>query len=547
MNIPTYTIPDADIPSWTVNKFYPHPQTKLAPCISNCPNHTDVRGWINIIAQRQQLGLSLEQALKNAWLHLIEFNPLPAVLGRICPHTCESQCNRQDKEAAVSIHLLERYLGDFAIAQNWEFPNVTAESQTTSIGVIGAGPAGLSFAYQMARLGYSVDVYEQYSGAGGMLRYSIPNYRLPVQILDAEIARFTTLGIKFHFNITVGKNISFATLQKRHAEIFIGIGAHQPRILGISGESDARIISGIEFIRRVKQGESFNLGSHVVIIGGGNTAIDAARIARRMGSTVTLLYRRTQQNMPANVNEVEEAMREGINFKFLSIVTEIHAAIDNLCLMVQTVQITNANSNITPASNAVQKIFANAVVIAISQHPNWNYLHELAFDTEFLPATATGQIKPGIWAGGDVLRMGTVVQAISDGRSAAINLNAKLHGKQEPAIFATPSIHSDNLRLEHYADRQQTQENIRPQESWLVEPDKEIHLGLTQEQFLTEISRCLSCGSCYGCKYCWMYCNVKAYTFRTDPAPGAYFEFALQQCEGCGKCVELCPTGFLRD
>lgn len=545
MNIP-HSVTSTEIASRQINKIYPQPNTKLAPCIANCPNNTDIRGWINLIAQRERFGLSLKQALQQAWMKLVTFNPLPATLGRICPHTCEYQCNRKDKEGTLAVHLLERYLGDWGLQQNLQLPVLNSAPKSVSIGVIGAGPAGLSFAYQMVRRGYSVSVYEQYSKAGGMLRYGIPHYRLPTEILDGEIASISALGINFYFNTLVGRDINLATLRARHAEIFIGVGAHKPRILNIPFETRCCIISGIEFLRQVNQGENFVLGSHVVVIGGGNTAIDSARKALRAGAAVTLLYRRTQQDMPANADEIEEAMQEGVIFKFLSIVVEIRSSTkNNLQLLVQKLRVMEGTI-IEPILDAIYELSASYVIVAISQHPDWGYLEELASSTEFLSINAIGQTASGMWTGGDSLRMGTVVQAISDGKRAAENLDAKLNGYTLPETTVVLPIKSDNLRLEYYANCVPVQENIRPQANWLTEPDTEIHLGLTEEQFLTEISRCLSCGSCYGCQLCWMYCNGKAYDWNQNATPGTYFNFISEVCEGCGKCVELCPTGFLR-
>jgi formate dehydrogenase major subunit len=296
---------------------------RLPPCKANCPSGADIRGWVTTIAQRKRIGLSDEEAYTAAWKKIVSVNPFPAVMGRICPHPCESGCNRLEKDGALAVNQLERFIGDWALERGLKHELLEPEPKPESIGVIGAGPAGLSFAYQMARRGYSTTVYERYPKPGGMLRYGIPVYRLPKEILDAEIQRIVDLGVELELDTRIGRDIAAGDLQGRHQALFLGIGAHKGLQLRVPGETGPGVWTGTDYLSRINQGEKIHLGERVVVIGGGDTAIDAARAARRGGSAVTLLYRRTRREMPAIDSEVEEALQEGIQLEYLAAPVEI--------------------------------------------------------------------------------------------------------------------------------------------------------------------------------------------------------------------------------
>jgi formate dehydrogenase major subunit len=322
--------------------FWTHAQQleKLPPCQAQCPNSGDIRGWLGIIAQHEKIGLTLHEAYDKAWDKLTELNPLPATMGRICPHPCEDLCTRSDKDGSISINAMERFLGDWGIARNLPLSAPATTQYPESIGVIGSGPASLSFAYQMARRGYGVTLYEKDDLPGGMLRHAIPDYRLPRDVLDAEVQRVLDLGIAIVRNVEVGSDIVFDELREKHTLMFLGLGAQAGRGLGIPGEKGPGVNSGISYLRQRKQRIDSQIGCQVVVIGGGNTAIDAARSARREGAEVTLLYRRSQEEMPAAAHEVEDAHNEGVQFRFLVSPTRIiregtdirEIEVQNMCL-----------------------------------------------------------------------------------------------------------------------------------------------------------------------------------------------------------------------
>ncbi len=315
-------MPSTDVPAAPF-RILARQLDRLPPCQAGCPNSGDVRGWLGVIAQHDKLGLSLDEAYDKAWLKIVEVNPLPATTGRICPHPCEDLCTRSEKDGAVSINAMERFLGDWGITRKLALPLEPDVSFPESIGVIGSGPASLSFAYQMARRGYAVTIYEKHDRPGGMLRYAIPDYRLPRDVLDAEVGRVIDSGVTLNLNTDVGSDIGLEELRQRHTLMFLGLGAQLGKALGIPGEQGPNVLSGIAYLHKRKRHADEHVGKRVLVIGGGNTAIDAARTARREGAAVTLCYRRSEAEMPAAAHEVEDARKEGVEFRFLSSPTRV--------------------------------------------------------------------------------------------------------------------------------------------------------------------------------------------------------------------------------
>ncbi|HQK20802.1 MAG TPA: FAD-dependent oxidoreductase, partial [Polyangiaceae bacterium] len=296
---------------------------KTPPCTDGCPIHNDIRGALQIMAQTEDYGRTREESLELAWERFTETSPFPAVCGRVCPHPCETVCNRADMEGAVSINQLERIIGDFGLQKGLALKKLTDEVHPEKIAVIGAGPAGLSCAYQLARRGYRVTVFEAFSQTGGMLRYGIPRYRLPADVLDGEIARIEKLGVEIKLNTAVGRDFPYTDLRKDYAAIFVGIGAHKGKALRIPGEDAANVWTATTFLNAVMSGKQVDVGNKVLVIGGGDAAIDAARVSRRLGAEVWIVYRRTIHEMPAIEPEIEGAKEEGVNFEFLVMPLEV--------------------------------------------------------------------------------------------------------------------------------------------------------------------------------------------------------------------------------
>jgi NADPH-dependent glutamate synthase beta subunit-like oxidoreductase len=527
----------------------PLQQAQAPPC-GACASGTDVRGWIALIAQRHKLGLSDHEAYARAWESVAAINPFPAIMGRICPHPCQTDCSRAGKDGAVAINALERFLGDWGLARALPLPRLAEPgSRPESIGVIGAGPAGLSFAYQMARRGYRVTVYESASKPGGALYFGIPEYRLPEQVLEAEIARIVDLGVDLRLDTAVGRDLDLATLRNRHEVLFLGIGAGRGLTLGIPGEDGPGAWTGTEYLACLNRGEPIALGERVVVVGGGNTAIDAARAARRSGAEVTLLYRRTRAEMPAIEAEVEDALAEGVQIEYLAAPVEILRENGQLCgVVVRRMELGEPDRSgrraPVPIPGSDYPLPADAVIAAVSQQPDWEGLKRPGQETVWAEPAADGELQDGVWTGGDTRGLGIAGQAIAQGRTAAEAVCARLQGDPAPrrpaAALPKPAVKPD-----FYPARPPVTVPRKPVDQWRTEPDAELQGTITEAEFLGEISRCFSCGLCYGCEQCFMYCNASGITRLTHVAPGAYFAVSLERCQACGKCTDLCPCGFL--
>jgi NADPH-dependent glutamate synthase beta subunit-like oxidoreductase len=522
----------------------------LPPCQADCPNSGDIRGWLGLIAQHDKLGLSLETAYDMAWEKIVEFNPFPATLGRICPHPCETNCTRSDKDGAVAINALERFLGDWGLDNALPLPSRKTAAQSESIGVIGAGPAGLSFAYQMRRRGYPVTVYEKYSDPGGMLRYDIPAFRLPDAVLAGEIQRILDLGIEFKPSIEVGRDVSFDELRERHQILFLGMGAQKSRRLGVLGEDGPGVWSGIDYLRLRKLGHVVDLGARAAVIGGGNTAIDAARTARRDGVAVTVLYRRTRAEMPAIAGEIEDALTEGVKIEFLAAPAAIIRQGDAVQAMaLQRMELGEPDDSgrrrPVPIPGAEDQLAVDAVIVAISQEPDWHALEHVPTSDRWLTADDTGRVDDDLWAGGDDRGLGIAGLAIAQGRQAAEAVHAELRSLPSKVSSGDAPVLKGQVKTDFYEPRQPLTRPRRPVEQWLTQPESEIDQTISSDAARREAARCLSCGLCFGCQQCWMYCNADGFLHLDKVGPGTYFALITDQCEGCGKCIEICPSGYL--
>ena len=524
---------------------------KLPPCQAQCPNSGDVRGWLGVIAQHEKNNLTLDEAYDKAWQMIAELNPLPATIGRICPHPCEDLCTRRDKDGAISINAMERFLGDWAISRSLPLPRSGSARYAESIGVIGSGPASLSFAYQMARRGYAVTMYEKHELPGGMLRRAIPDYRLPREVLDAEVERVLGLNISLIRNIDIGSSVDLENLRDKHTLIFLGLGAQAAIDLGIPGEKGPGVISGIEFLQKRKRQPESLRGKRVLVIGGGNTAIDAARSARRDGASVTLLYRRSETEMPAAAQEVEDARREGVEFQFLvspTLIVRDGSKIQHV--QVQEMRLTEADEHgrcrPVPIPGHYQDLSADIVIVAVSQGPDWHGMAAIPGAQKWMHTREDGKLDENIWAGGDDRGPGIASKAVAQGRLAAESAHAELRGEEKlHEGNVKKAVCSGAVKTDFYCEQQRAEVRRRSEESWLSDSESEIDQTISYEQARQEAARCMSCGLCFDCQQCFMYCNRAGFTRLEKTHPGNYFDLALDACEGCGKCIELCPSGYL--
>ncbi len=544
--------------------YRPQAVEKHPPCIGTCPSGNDIRAWLTTIAQRETLGLSVEEATEKAWQIEMETNPMPSVMGRVCPHPCESGCNRKEKDGAVAINSVERHFGDFAIEKGLKAPMLDAGGPfDQKIAVIGSGPAGASCAYQLARRGYKVTCFESLPHWGGMLRYGIPEYRLPRDIIDAEYQRIADVGVEFKMGVTIGDEIKMEDLQKDYDAVFVAIGAHKGRLLGCDGEDGPGVYTGTDFLRLANAGDDPEIGENVVVIGGGDTAIDAARVSLRLGrdaagvartggaKKVVLLYRRTREEMPAIDREIEEALEEDIIIEFLAAPAKINRDDDGnvVGMTVQHMELGEPDDSgrrrPVPIEGKLSDIPCNTVVSAISQAPDTDSLGAFQ-ETGWMDSDDWG--KTGldkVWTGGDNLNLGIATTAIGQGRIAAEGIHASLRGEEPKKVRKGPDIGPDRLLLNFYEESKPAERDIMSAFDRLANPLAECDKGISAEAVLAEVDRCFSCGLCFGCERCWMYCTPGCFKKEKEPVQGQYLSIHLETCNGCKKCAEECPCGFL--
>jgi NADPH-dependent glutamate synthase beta subunit-like oxidoreductase len=529
-----------------VSPLRPRYAPKPPPCIGHCPSGADIRGWLTAIAQAEAYGRTNAQACEMAWRMITERNPFPAVCGRVCPHPCEDGCNRGGKEGAVAINALERFIGDFGISNNLRLSVLSEAQYQEKIAVIGAGPAGLSCAYQLARRGYPVTVFEAFSEPGGMLRYGIPRYRLPREVLDAEIRRILDLGVELRCNFVVGKDISLEQLRREYQAIFVGIGAHKGLKLRVPGEDAANVFSGTEFLNKVNSGEEVQVGGKVLVIGGGDTAIDAARVSRRLGADVTLVYRRTRAEMPAIKPEIDGALEEGIQIEFLAapvaILRDNGNAVGMRCIRMQLGEPdASGRPRPVPLPGSEFDVEATTVIAAVSQEPEFDGFKELHEGKDWIKIDTWGATSAeDIYAGGDDVELGLATIAISQGRFAAEAIHARLRGETLQTLPAIPAISADKMQLQWYKEAARHERAHIPVDR--RDMDTEIERGLTEEEALEEAKRCMSCGMCMDCETCWMYCTNSCFVKLPK---GEHYRVKLEVCNGCKKCAEACPCGYI--
>jgi NADPH-dependent glutamate synthase beta subunit-like oxidoreductase len=525
---------------------------KLAPCRSGCPNATKIREVLLAIAQTEDRGRTYDESYRLAFDILAERNPFPAVCGRVCPHPCEENCNRQYKDGALNIHGIERFIGDYALQHKFPLPKLTEEKYPEKIAVIGAGPAGLSCAYQLARRGYSVTVFEAFSKPGGMLRYGIPKYRLPEDVLDAEIQRIVDLGVEIKCNIAVGKDIPYQEIRDKFDALFVGIGAHKGKNLGLPGEDSPNVYTGTEFLNMVNSGRKIDVGKKVLVVGGGDTAIDAARVSRRLGADVTILYRRTRNEMPAIEEEIVGAEEEGVNIVFLVAPKELILDEDKVkAVKCQKMQLGEPDESgrrrPVPIEGAEEIYECDTLIAAISQEPDFYGFEQLREGKDWIKVDENlRSVKdPKVYSGGDDLELGLVTIAIYQGRMAAETIHSTFRGvpiEKDPEL-SYPLVTKDRIVFSYYTEKYRNEALRLPPDERLAELEKEITCTLTEEQVIDEAHRCMSCGSCFDCGTCWSICQDQVIhrpvqRFQT-------YTFKLELCKGCNKCAEACPCGYI--
>jgi NADPH-dependent glutamate synthase beta subunit-like oxidoreductase len=535
----------------------------VAPCNQACPAGVDVEGYMNLLR---------EGCVDDALDLLLRENPMPAITGRVCHHPCEAGCNRRGFDEAVAVHSVERALGDEALSR--PHPPPPPRERDERVAVVGAGPAGLSCAYHLARLGYGVTVFDEAAEAGGLLRQGIPSYRLPREVLDRQVQRIESMGVEIRTGVRLEGEAARAELDGYDA-VFYATGAHKGKPMGVSGEDGPGILAGLEFLKAVNRGERPEIGPRVAVIGGGNTAMDCARTALRLGAEPIVVYRRTRAEMPAIPQEIDEAMREGIEFVFLAAPSGFGWDGERLTEMrVTRMELGEPDESgrrrPVPVPDGDFAIPIDTVLTAIGEDTELDVL------PESLPshwgAIVVGELGSAgsetVFAGGDLAGAErTVADAIGSGKRAAMGIDRHFRSLggdalsengvdalrwgqgqvsmsrwrgDDPVRRTNPTnevVDLEALQLAHFETAPRQPDRWR--EGWI--DFGEVNLGIDMEEAVAEARRCFNCGVCNECELCLILCPDVAITRGAD----GRFEIDMDYCKGCGICVAECPRGAM--
>lgn len=531
-----------------------------SPCHAACPVNGDIAHWI---------GRARERDFRGAWEILTRNNPFPAVAGRVCHHPCETACNRQGYDEALSICKLERHVGDLGLSEGWSYPAPRVE-HAERVAIVGGGPSGLSAAYHLRRHGYRVTIFEAQTQLGGLMRDGIPAYRLPRDVLDGEIGRIVALGVEVRCGESIDSAQAFERLREDFDVVYVAAGARRPKRLPRLDYAQPWVVDGAEWLAQANAGMASSLGRRVVVIGGGSAAIDVARSARRAGHEVTMLALESREQMPAQRAEVEEALEEGVRLVDGASLVGASASAGGVTLECVRVNFVagaeRGRFRVEPIAGSEFQFEADAIVPSIGQDPDLApFAQALAADGALLQVDArqaTG--VEGVYAGGDVASMMRfVTEAIGMGKRAAIEIDRALSAKAGRALEAgntgaTPVreqlagerlpglgidvgglVPLDSIATFYYSPAPRVPETRLPPAERIG--SAEVQLGFDVERALAEAARCFSCGTCISCDNCFQYCPDLA--IRRLPDGG--YEVDGDYCKGCGICVRECPTGSM--
>ncbi|HQF31376.1 MAG TPA: NAD(P)-binding protein [Hyphomicrobiales bacterium] len=503
---------------------------RLPPCNAACPAGENIQAWLF----RAESG-----DYEAAWRKLTENNPLPAIMGRVCYHPCQGACNRGEVDEAVGINSVERFLGDEALKQGWGFDKPETESGKRVL-IVGAGPSGLSAAYHLRRLGHQVTIKEAGPLPGGMMRFGIPKYRLPREIIDGEVKRITDMGVAIEYGVKVD-DIAETMREGRFDAAFLAVGAHIAKRAYIPAGAAARVLDAVSVLHSMEDGEKPMLGRRVVVYGGGNTALDVARTAKRLGAEeAVIVYRRTRDKMPAHDFELEEALQEGVLVKWLSTIRNVEEGE----ITVERMELDA--SGFPQPTGEIETLATDSVVLALGQDVDLSLLDNvpgLEIDKGVVkvgPNMMTG--APGIFAGGDMVPSErTVTVAVGHGKKAARHIDAWLRGETYEPAEKHELASFDKLNTWYYDDAPRTIQPVLA-DVRRTSTFEEVVGGLDETNALYEARRCLSCGNCFECDNCYGVCPDNA-VIKLGPGKG--FRFNYDFCKGCGVCATECPCGAI--
>jgi NADPH-dependent glutamate synthase beta subunit-like oxidoreductase/ferredoxin len=534
--------------TWRIQR--PEHRHSSAPCHSACPAGEDPQAWLALLDEGKPL---------EAWELLVSVNPMPAITGRVCPHPCESACNRGQYDEPLAIHSIERFLGDEAIAKNWAYPVTAPHTQAPHVAVIGAGPAGLAAAYHLVRQGLQVTVFDKLAEAGGTL-FTIPDYRLPRETVRAEIGRLLAMGISFKPGHELGRDLHLQELQRDYAAVFLAPGLMKSTEWNVDGVTPKDLHEGLPLLKRWSDVASLPDMKSAAIIGGGNTAIDIARILKRDGVDTHIVIHSSLPNpenpaeddMRAIPREIQQALEEGVHI-------HDHHGVKRLILrgeklsgieIVRMRKLPDDKGRLhRVAFEGTESILhVDQVIPAIGQKIDPAGMEKLLNGSNYFKVSERGQLAGDdrLYAGGDAIEGngGTVTEAVGDGRIAAEAIAAALRQEQLPAMTASEPISFEHLNMEYFEPARREEQDILPVQERVGEA--EIERGLTALQAAHEAHRCFACGSCLRCDNCWTFCPDSA-VLKTQAlaSDGSFYVFDYDYCKGCGLCAVECPTGYI--
>lgn len=497
----------------------------MPPCNSACPAGENIQAWLSFA----QAGNYYE-----AFQQIIQDNPFPSIMGRVCVSPCETGCNRNHIDTTVSIHAVERYIGDRAIELNWQ-PTFKITPTGKRVLVVGAGPAGLSAAWHLTKMGHTVEVVDASNAAGGLLEFAVPAYRLPRNILEAEIKRIEALGITIRLNHKVEDVLAEKEAGNFDA-VFLGIGANIGKKEPIPTDDHFPVYDAYHFLRNVTNGATPAIGKKVLIYGGGKLAMYLSRVVKRLGAEPTIIYNGDRKLMPAYDYEADDAIAEGVEILFLRSLKSIE---DNNC----TVEIMKVEKNKAIGTGQFETFTADSLLLALGQEGDTAFLNsitDIAFKDDGTPVLNAERMTghDGIFAGGDIIpgeRSATI--AIGHGKKAAKFIDAYLRSEKyvRPEKHATASYRKLHMWYKTPAP-QREQDQLPPQEA--IKSFDEVKAGLEEKEARYEAQRCLSCGNCFECDGCFGACPEEAII---KLGPGKRYQFDFDKCTGCGVCFEQCP------
>ena len=507
---------------------------RMPPCNDACPAGENVQAWLYEAEEG-------DEGYERGWRQLVKDNPFPAIMGRVCYHPCETSCNRGQLDESVGIHSVERFLGDLAIERGWQLEGPEKETGKRVL-VVGAGPSGLSAAYHLRRRGHAVTIRDAGPKPGGMMRFGIPQYRLPRNVLDHEVDRILDLGVELELEHKVEDAANEMEAGDFDAA-FLAVGAHIGKRAYVPAGEAARVVDAVSLLRSMEGEERPLLGRRVAVYGGGNTAMDAARTAKRLGATeAVVVYRRTRDRMPAHDFEVEEAEEEGISMKWLSTVKHVEPGKLTLEKMVL------GEDGFPQPTGELEELEADSLVLALGQEADLSLIEgdeEIEVSDGVVavgPNMMTGH--PGIFAGGDMVPAErTVTVGIGHGKLAARNIDTWLRGEEYHHPPRPEIATFDKLNTWYYADAPRA---MQPQleAARRTSGFEEVVKGLDDDNALYEARRCMSCGNCFSCDNCYGVCPDNAVIKLGEP--GELYEIDLDFCKGCGICVAECPCGAIK-